>query len=414
MALIDISVPTRKSPEGFLRSYQQYTKTHEAPEDFHIWSGYALLSMTVGRNVWLDRGPVGKIFPNIYTILIAESALLRKSSTIRMAINLAKEALGDTLHIFSQKITPESFVHYLAILSEKEKRSIACIVSDELSVTLSNCSKDPTLLQLLTTLYDCPSTWEYSTLSRGIEKLQNVHISMLAGSTPEWLKSSMPEDAIGGGFFSRLLPVNRLEPNCRNPHPEDIDDSESSKFREMCIHDLRAIHQIEGQFKWSPKAKMMFTDWYMDYNKPDSGPDALRGYYGRKGDSIIKLAMLTAISKSDGLVITEQDFYFALSLLNENERSMADIIAKMGQTASGKNLSHVLEVIRKKGVVSHSAILRNFSYKFDKDELRTIIDTLKESRQIDVIYPNGRGAVYCMPGVITKENAKNILEGVGL
>lgn len=406
MAIINLSTPKRKSSDGFLRSYVNYTRTHEAPEDFHVWAGFAILSMAVGRNVFLDRGPVGKIFPNIYTILIAESALMRKSSTIRMAVNIAKEALGDSLHVFSQKITPESFVHYLAVLSEKEKRAVACIVSDELAITLSNCAKDPSLLQLLTTLYDCPGTWEYSTISRGIEKLQNVHISMLAGSTPEWLKSSMPEDAVGGGFFSRLLPVNRLEPSCRNAHPEDIDDVESLKFREMCIHDLRAIAQIEGQFKWSPKAKTMFADWYMDYNNPDAGPDALRGYFGRKGDSIIKIAMLTSISRDDSLIITDQDFYFALSLLTENEKSMADIVAKMGQTTSGKNLSHVLEVIRKKGVISHSALLRHFYYKFDKDELRLVVDTLRESDQIETVHPNGKGAVYCMKGMATKDNVE--------
>ena len=380
--------------------YLNYTKSHESPEDFHLWVAMTLLAMAVKRNVFMNRGYY-KLYPNIYTILVAESALLRKSSSIRIGLNLIKEALPTELNIFAQKITPEGLIHYLALISEEQKKSEATIVSDELAVTLGNCAKDPTLLQLLTTLYDSADRFEYATISRGIEKCENICVSMLAGSTPEWLKSSMPEDAVGGGFFSRLIIINRLECGRRNPHPEDTIDPEVKQQKETCIGDLRAIAEVKGEFKWEPRAKQMFSDWYCDYNEPDKAPGHLRGYYGRKGDTIIKLAMLCSLSQNDSLLLTERDFNFALKLLNENEQYLTDIINKMGQTQTGKDMAQVLNIISSAGFISHSQLLRRVSYKFDKDTLRLICETLKESGQIDAGF-DGKANFYCAKGYDVK------------
>lgn len=401
MAIINLSPPARKSKDGFFQEYLNYTKSHESPEDFHLWVAMTLLSMAVRRNVYMNRGYY-KLYPNIYTILVAESALLRKSSSIRIGLNLIKEALPADLNIFAQKITPEGLIHYLALISEEKKKSEATIVSDELAVTLGNCAKDPTLLQLLTTLYDSADRFEYATISRGIEKCENICVSMLAGSTPEWLKSSMPEDAVGGGFFSRLIIVNRLECGRRNPHPEDTIDPQVKEQKEICIGDLRAIAEVKGEFKWEPRAKQMFSDWYCDYNEPDKAASHLRGYYGRKGDTIIKLAMLCSLSQNDSLVLTERDFNFSLKLLNENEQFLNDIVNKMGQTQTGKDQAHVLNIIQNAGFISHSQLMRRVSYKFDKDMLRLLCETLRETGQIESGF-DGRSNFYCVAGYDIKK-----------
>jgi hypothetical protein len=399
MAIIHgLAAPKRKSKEGFFTEYLAYTHLHESPEDFHMWVAITLMSIVVKRNVWMNRGYY-KLYPNLYTILVAESALLRKSSSIRIGVNLVKEAMPEQLNLFAQKITPEGLIHYLALISEEQKKSEATIISDELAVTLGNCAKDPTLLQLLTTLYDSADRFEYATISRGVERCEQICVSMLAGSTPEWLKSSMPEDAVGGGFFSRLILVNRTECGRRNPHPEDTISPEVEAFKEVCIGDLRAISNVKGEFKWEPRAKQMFSDWYCDYNEPDKASAHLRGYYGRKGDTIIKLAMLCSLSSNDSLILTERDFNFALRLLNENEQYLTDIIDKMGQTQTGKDQNQVLNIITKAGMITHSKLMQRVSYKYDKDSLRLIIETLREGGQITVMLtPDRKGQFYTTPG----------------
>lgn len=392
MALIDLRLPKRKSSEGFLVDYLNYTKEHESPEDFHAWVAMSLIGIAAGRNVWLDRG-FYRIYPNLYVILIAESALLRKSSAIKIGVNLLRESLGKGVNLFAQKVTTESFIHYLSEISKEKKRSIATVISDELAVTLGQCAKDPSLLHLLTSLYDNPDHFEYSTIIRGIEVCDYVCLNMLAGSTPEWLKSSMPEDAIGGGFYSRLIPVNRTEAAHKIPHPEDSITTASAEIRANLVNDLQAMHCIEGQFHWDAKAKQMFADWYCDYLEPEGVNPYLRGYYGRKGDTIIKLAMLSSLSKSDNLMIQPQDFMFALRLIEDNEKHMTNIITKMGQSESGKELELVLESIKRTGTISHSQLQRNFSYRMDRVALANIIGTLKDSGAINVIY-GGRAIMY--------------------
>lgn len=392
MPLVDLRLPKRKSEEGFLADYLNYTKGTESPEDFHAWTALSLVAIATGRNVWLDRGYY-RIYPNLYVILIAESALLRKSSAIKLGLNLLREALAKSINIFAQKVTPESFIHYLSEISKEKHRSIATVVSDELAVTLGHCARDPTLLQLLTSLYDNPDHFEYSTMIRGIETCEMVCLNMLAGSTPEWLKSSMPEDAIGGGFYSRLIPVSRTEAQQRVPHPEDTLNDFSAALRGTLVNDLQAISCIEGQFHWHPQAKQMFSDWYCGYLEPDTVSAHMRGYYGRKGDTIIKLSMLSSLSKGSDLIIKPTDFMFAYNLINENERHMTGIIQKMGQSEGGKHLELVSQCIHRAGTISHSQLLRNFSYKLNREEMASIIGTLKDSGVINVIY-GGKAMLY--------------------
>ena len=56
MALLDLRLPKRAPGDGFLVNYLKYTTEHESPEDFHAWVAMSLIAVTIGRNVWLDRG----------------------------------------------------------------------------------------------------------------------------------------------------------------------------------------------------------------------------------------------------------------------------------------------------------------------------------------------------------------------
>ena len=71
----------------------------------------------------------------------------------------------------------------------------------------------------------------------------------------------------------------------------------------------------------------------------------MRGYYGRKGDTVIKLAMIMSASKSDSFILESIDFTSALNLLNDNEQYLNQLASTMGQTEEGKQNNKVLEII---------------------------------------------------------------------
>lgn len=392
MAVVLINKTERKCLNGLFSDYIEYTSNQESPEDFHLWVAISTVACALSRNVWLDRGHY-KLYPNLYTVLIAESANLHKSTAIRIGTRLLREVGQEHFNIFSQKTTPESLIKILSEIYEETKASVGIVEASEFSVFLGNTKKDQTLIQLLTDLYDCPAFWDYTTVGRGKNICNNVCINLLGGSTVEWMKSSLPEESMGGGFFSRLVPVYRITSERKIAHPEDVQYSVNGLLRENLIHDLKQIMQMQGPFTWTPKAKVMFSDWYIDYNKPEQAPPQLRGYYGRKGDMLIKLSMICSASHEDSRKITDRDFEFARRILTENENYMLKLTSVMGQNEEGNRVEKVLYAIRRAGVVDHSSLQRMVSHQMNKDTLKMCIDTLLDSHQIDRTH-DGKKFVY--------------------
>ena len=384
MAKINLK-ETRKCTDGFISSYLEYTKHQESPEDFHTWVAISLMASALGRNISINRGYFN-VYPNLFIVLVAESAKLHKSSAISIGENLLLEACGEEVNLFSQKITTEGFHHFLSDLYKEKKQSVGTIHASEFSVFFGKSILDPTLIHLLTDYFDCPSERSYTTIGRGKELAGLICINMLAGTTPEWMKSSLPEDTLGGGFFARLLPVFRFETDRSNPFPEDsIDDPDCILARANCLHDLGIISRVRGQFTWTERGKIGFGDWYddPDYRKePADSPSFMRGYYGRKETMVIKLAMIHSISYGESMKIDVEDIIWALKKLQANEKYMADITKYMGASDSGKRISKVLELVRKHGKIQHSHLLRLLSNQMARDELQIYIDTLIESGQI--------------------------------
>src|SRR3990167_6116197 len=97
-----MSEPYKRKCENWLASYLEYTSEQESPTEFHLWTSMAILSATLGRHVWIDRGYY-TTFPNLFIILVAGSAKCRKSVSTHMGLDLLFE-LRDRPMVFSQKI----------------------------------------------------------------------------------------------------------------------------------------------------------------------------------------------------------------------------------------------------------------------------------------------------------------------
>lgn len=387
MSIIPQTQPlNRLCQDGFLPEYLNYTKHSESPEDFHFWMGISLIASVLGRRVWKDHG-YQKIYPNLYIVLVAGSAMLRKSTAIRIAGGLLRESLKEELNFFSQKITTEALIQKLAELNTKIKRSEAVIESDEFATFLGKSHLDPSLLQILTDYYDCPDFREYTTRSHGTEKMTDVCINMRAGTTPEWLHSSMPEEAVGGGFWSRIIPIHRKEGARRIATPEDYyNDPIVAEAKKRCVNDLRRIYELTGECKWTAEGKSAFTDWYMseDFNNPLKYPGPLQGYYGRKGTTIIKLAIVLSVSRSDSLYITQEDIMQAVAALGDNEVFIKEVTDGLFKTQEGKKLDRILELVKRyypQGV-PHSFALNQSG--MNAQEFKLALDTLEASQEVYV------------------------------
>ena len=65
-------MPDKRLTADWLTSYMELTSNLESPDSIHLWTGLSLISAASRRKVFLDM-EYGKIYPNLYVIIVAES-----------------------------------------------------------------------------------------------------------------------------------------------------------------------------------------------------------------------------------------------------------------------------------------------------------------------------------------------------
>ncbi len=377
----------RKCPQPWLDTYIEYTKEQESPKSFNVMTGFAVLSAAIGRNVWLPRIKY-TIFPNLYVIMIAASAKCRKSVAVGIGRKLLV-AMKDPPMIFAQKITPEALIDAITE-SKKDDQCYGLIFSDELSVFLSADAMKRGIIPVLTSFYDSHSKWEYHTKGRGKQLITNSSLGMLAATTRDDFINSMPKSAIGGGFTSRLVLVYEERPshlklfNPVNAAGEEVEETPREVIlKQHLIADLNYIQKkVKGKLSFSKGAKEASLKWYESEQETDRDV-ATDGYFGRKHDTMFKMASILCIAESDELVIQEHHVVRALKILKVTEEKVENLVSKIGTTESGSLTERVLNHINRTPDIDHSRLLRRCWRFASAQDLTAIIRTLIDSGEID-------------------------------
>lgn len=385
----------RNCREGFLESYLRYTDYLETPKDFNRWTAISLLATALGRKVWVRKGDM-KLYPNLYVVLVGPSAI-GKGIALGAGRELLTVALQGAISVCAQKITTEALINFLLKVYEnpKIKRCETFICVPEFATFIGKCKNDPTLLHTLTHYYDSLERDEYTTLARGVETLHEICINMLAGSTPEWIKNSLPEDAIGGGFLSRLILVNRFDGIRRKPFhtmlPEELE------CKDNCREDLIQINRLSGEFMWDKLAMDYFSEWYCNAldEEREQASSNMEGYYGRKAAFVQKIAMISSAMYSDNRMIQMEDLNFALRMLKDNEKYAELVVRNMAQSEEGAKLDKVRMIIKQHGSVRKSELLHRVAYLgLFANQLNEVLTALEEMGDITIDISNPRSPMF--------------------
>jgi len=369
---------------NFFTDYKIYTEKSESPDIFHIWTCLGTLAAAVARNVWIDFQSY-KIYPNQYIILVAGSAVCRKSSALDFGKEILK-MMEKPPPMFSQKITTEALIRFM-----QQHKGHGTVMASELAVFLGNDAAGSGLLASLCDLYDCRDNWSYQTIGRGEEILKYPCLNLLAASTLEWLRFSLPRDAIGGGFTSRVLFVYASDRRFKEALP--FLGPEQIAARKRVVDRLNEVKQVTGAFTIIPVAEKAYRDWY---SKQTAGGDfGMGGYYGRKQTHVLKIAMLLAIAESDDLVLNASHIAAAVDLLGTLENFMPDAVSEVYSTQFGQETAIVLGYIRKFSGISHSKLQKSVWRYMKAKELNEAVSTLASAgvitRDVD---PKTQGRSY--------------------
>lgn len=270
------------------------------------------------------------IYPNLYTLLVSPPGV-GKSQAINVAYdmwtrvpelhmapdNVTKASLLDALEDSRRQVllSPTTAIDYHTML----------IAASEFGVFVP--AHDLEFLSALNHIYDNPSSYKED--RRTTKKKLNIsfpQLTILAGTQPQYLANLLPETAWGMGFTSRIIFVYSGEPI--NVPLFGVPEL-SKPHRDSLVTDLCHIASLFGQYRFTAEVEGELEMWNREGRKPAPDHTKLAHYNARRIMHILKLCMVSAISRSDQLLITLEDYTRAKAWLLAAEVYMPDIFRAM-------------------------------------------------------------------------------------
>ncbi len=379
---------TRRLKDGIINAFHKYAEypNTEIPGLFVLWTAISTVASVLGRDCFIDQGYF-IIYPNLYIVLVAGSAWCKKSTAIMLSYNALK-SMSNYVNILSQKMTPEALIGALSSMEAKDAQTIVTdssgvAIVDELSTLIDMNSFKTGLISILTKLYDC-TDFEYMTRKMGIEYVRNSCISILGGSTLEWIRESVPKVAIGGGFTSRIVFVFQNEPSGDVAWPR-MNEKNQKRWNDI-IHDLDEVSQMRGSFSLTPDALRLYELEYSRFkkNSPLATSKNLAGYAGRRHIIVLKVSMVMSSSRNDKRLIEKHDVENALIALSFVEREMPQVLQSIASEFVGNVCEEVLASIVNRKTIPRHELISQMKNRLTSAQLDIIITTLVEEQVIKV------------------------------
>lgn len=376
----------------FLAKYMKYMSVQETPREYDFACGLWALSVALGRSVIVDR-PRAPVHLNLYMILVSESGILRKSTSVRATTGLVRTFLQQQqskMLLIESKITMGALLNELSRSTRDGNGAQVLLVASELAAMLGRGTSIAGIPALLTDLYDCPDerVGGGSLSALGSINLKEVYCSFLAGSTPTWLATAVRPEIVAGGFTSRCYFIHGRERKKLIAWPESA-STEEEQLRKELIDELGRIKNDSLRFSRigiSDHAKRTFSDWY---ERRNAHKDTYRESFESREDShALRLAGLMAANERQW-VISDDHIRRAITLVAEYKRYGTELFT--GQRAEKRDVRLLRKVRDEILAAGEIGVARGALYRRCANsggaglELRSIIATMHELDLIKVL-----------------------------
>lgn len=342
----------------WITQYLKYACVTEAPRRMHFWSAVGAVAGCLRRRVWMAQKRFAW-YPSFYLIFVAPPGIVAKSTTIDISMDLLKQVPG--IKFGPNSITWQALVTAFAASSEAfeyqgewHPMSPLTLVASELGSLLN--LQDKEMVNLLIELWDGKRSYEKITKMSGNDTVEAPWINLLAGTTPHWVADNMPQAMIGGGLSSRCLFIYAEEKERYVAYVDEQVDAQDDIIREKLIHDLEQISMMTGPFVLTPAARSWGAAWYESYWKDSVSrmdDQMILGYAARKQTHMHKVAMVLSASRSEDLIIQEEDLQLANNMLLDLELDMPKVFSRIGRTEDSMQAERFIEFVQRKGSVTY-------------------------------------------------------------
>lgn len=293
---------------------------------FIKWTAIWAVSAALERRVFTITAR-SALFPNLFVLLVSppgvgKSAILEPTLDMMHATRKLKLAPDD--------VTNASLIDALAASAQIkqygtevwEYASLATC-APEFGVFMS--SHDLKFMSTLSVLFDNKKIFTETRRTRDEQiEIHNPSMTLLAGTQPAFLQSFLPEEAWGQGFMARVIMVysGTFTPVPLFGNLGKINHKELQKsYERLC--------DIHGEMKWTRGAQERIELWYNGGCQPIPQNSRLANYNTRRILHCLKLSMISAVARTQRLVIEEFDVERAINWLLDAEVTMGDVFREM-------------------------------------------------------------------------------------
>ena len=327
-------------PTDFLSTYLQYSKGTECPTFFHRWCALTSLGAFLGRDIYFRQGHF-RVHPNLFVMLVGDAGT-KKSTAIKMAARLLRMAGYDTFA--AKKTRQEKFLLDMAESAEGLEEggdnileqnlwgdtasdfniAESYIAADEFNNFIGQGNTD--FMSILGDLWDWgEDVYDYKLKNSKSVYLNKPTVSILGGNTSTGVNMLFPPDAIGQGFFSRLIFVQAESTGFKRtwmPLPDE-------EVEESLIEELKAIKEVmQGEIKLTPEADRLLHKIYHSWKPLD---DPRFGSYSNRRFPILLKLLIVICANNKTLYITPKEVIYANTLLTFTERNMPEALGEFGK-----------------------------------------------------------------------------------
>lgn len=279
----------------FIDKFITHTETYESPGSFWKWAAYTAIAAVLRDSCYFPQGD-GRLYPNIYTLILAPSGGHRKGKPLDLCETLVHRV--NTTKIISGRSSVQAILDELS-RGETDKKTgkitkggSAIFFAPELTAGIVS---DPEAIKILTDIYDYKSNPYKSRLRTGpCFDIGRIVFSMFSGTNHDMSKDFMTSTAVRGGLLARTFLVIPNEFRPSNSLTKYIDRSGSF---DDCLESLKEVSRLTGEITLTEEAAQEYDNWYkpfrMTYQKrPDPS-----GVAGRIHTGILKLAIILAANE---------------------------------------------------------------------------------------------------------------------
>jgi hypothetical protein len=386
----------------FIERYIEWAKTlGDAALQYHQGSAFIALSSILAGSIQLPTS-FGPLIPNLWLMILADTTLTRKSTSMNLVMNLIEE-IDESLLM----ATDGSIEGFASALSDRPGK-VSIFFRDEFTGLLESMTKKDYMAgmpEFFTNLYDGRS--QLRRLRKEEIKIKDPRLIIFAGGIKSRMQSLVTFEHVSSGFLPRFIFVT-ADTDTTKVKPLGPPTEQNWGARDVILAELKDIYQhYRSQVPVVMDGKVVgVVDKHLDasltkdawarFNRidqtlmqvgMDSGADLkniLTPLYARLGFSMLKAAVLIAASRTrDEQVVVQEEDIVRAAYYGEGWRHYAqDVIVNIGKGPLEHKIELVGNAIHRRGRMARSALMQR--YHLTAQEMSQIARTLEERGTINV------------------------------